>query len=96
MKMSHFSNSNIYSNKHSVDILQLDRWPSWLWRQVKVSLAQSPGHESGVGSSPTLFIILHFYSMNILLRCEFFCMLDVWRCGTKAWKIWLGCRTLLE
>ena len=32
-----------------------DRWPSWLWRQVKVFLTQFPGHESGVGSSPTLF-----------------------------------------
>jgi hypothetical protein len=29
-----------------------------LRRQVKVSLAQIPGHESGVGSSPTLIIII--------------------------------------
>jgi hypothetical protein len=27
------------------------RWPSWLWRQVKVILTLLPGHESGVGSS---------------------------------------------
>lgn len=33
------------------------RWPSWLWRQVKVILTHIPGHESGVGSSPTLISI---------------------------------------
>jgi hypothetical protein len=33
------------------------RWPSWLWRQVKVNLNIIPGHESGVGSSPTLISI---------------------------------------
>jgi hypothetical protein len=33
------------------------RWPSWLWRQVKVTLTHIPGHESGVGSSPTLISI---------------------------------------
>ena len=31
-----------------------------LRRQVKVSLAQIPGHESGVGSSPTLITIVCF------------------------------------
>jgi len=29
-----------------------------LWRQVKVILTLLPGHESGVGSNPTLFIRL--------------------------------------
>lgn len=36
------------------------RWPSWLWRQVKVILTLIPGHESGVGSSPTLINIRPF------------------------------------
>jgi hypothetical protein len=34
------------------------RWPSWLWRQVKVLLTLFPGHVSGVGSSPTLINIV--------------------------------------
>jgi hypothetical protein len=33
------------------------RWPSWLWRQVKVILTLLPGHESGAGSSPVLISI---------------------------------------
>jgi hypothetical protein len=45
-----------------------DRWPSWLWRQVKVSLATFPGHESGVGSSPTLFKIIFFLVFSNKLK----------------------------
>jgi hypothetical protein len=41
-----------------------------LRRQVKVSLAQIPGHESGVGSSPTLINIklsfCRFFDTNFL------------------------------
>jgi hypothetical protein len=36
-----------------------------LRRQVKVSLAQIPGHESGVGSSPTLIIILFAFAKDV-------------------------------
>ena len=28
-------------------------WPSWLWRQVKATLALFPGSERSVGSNPT-------------------------------------------
>ena len=49
------------------------RWPSWLWRQVKVTLTLFPGLERGVGSSPTLVNFLKFFlifewsiSLNII------------------------------
>jgi hypothetical protein len=39
-----------------------------LRRQVKVSLAQIPGHESGVGSSPTLInICLSFAVSSVII-----------------------------
>ena len=41
------------------------RWPSWLWRQVKVLLTSFPGHESGVGSSPTLINIRLFNTSSL-------------------------------
>jgi hypothetical protein len=45
-----------------------------LRRQVKVSLAQIPGHESGVGSSPTLINIqlsfCRFVDINFLPEAQ--------------------------
>lgn len=39
----------------------------WLWRQVKVTLTLYPGHESGEGSSPSLFIKFFSFPWEISL-----------------------------
>ena len=53
-----------------------------LRRQVKVSLAQIPGHESGVGSSPTLITI---FFLSFFARCVDVMGVDVLLC-CFAWQ----------
>lgn len=41
--------------------------PQWLWRQVKVTLTLYPGHVSGEGSNPSLFIKIFPFPWEISL-----------------------------
>ena len=47
------------------------RWPSWLWRQVKDTLAFIPGGATRASSSLVLIIFLHFSAVAYVFFLQF-------------------------
>jgi hypothetical protein len=70
-----FKNFVFIQSKGRCESISTGQMAERLRRQVKVSiLTQIPGHESGVGSIPTLIISFCTYSvLNFILK---FCCLD--------------------